>query len=96
MENNSHTKPRLGEWEGEGEGEGEEEEEEEEECNFSCLHTIYQNQGRLGEWEWEGEGEGEEEEEEEEEEDCDFNCLHTISFVCFVISLLRLSSRCRG
>ena len=59
MENNSHTKPRLGEWEGEGEGEGEGEE-------------------------------------EEEEEECDFNCLHTISFVCFVISLLRLSSRCRG
>ena len=81
MENNSHTKPRLGEWEGEGEGEGEEEEEEE--CDFSCLHTIYQNQGRLGEWEGEG-------------EECDFNCLHTISFVCFVISLLRLSSRCRG
>ena len=26
----------MGEWEGEGEG-------EEEECDFSCLHTIYQN-----------------------------------------------------
>ena len=59
--NNSHTKPRLEEWEGEGEGEGEEEEEEEEEeCDFSCLHTIYQNQGRLGEWEWEGRGRGRE------------------------------------
>ena len=57
---------------GGGEGEGE----EEEECDFSCLHTIYQNHlcallfhseqmQRVGEWEGEGEGEGEGEEEEE-------------------------------
>ena len=72
MENNSHTKPRLGEWE----GEGEEEEEEEEECDFSCLHTIYQNQGRLGEWESEG---------EEEEEECVISIVCTQSHLCALL-----------